>query len=67
MLTNKCVGRMSYVRAQELHEIAKRILSYASQPTLTGSLTVRENKPFQRRSDLINPTDFLDGAVVNDN
>lgn len=23
MLTNKCVGRMSYVRAQELHEIAK--------------------------------------------
>lgn len=33
----------------------------------TGSLTVRENKPFQRRSDLINPTDFLDGSVVNDN
>lgn len=33
----------------------------------TGSLTVRENKPFQRRSDLINPTEFLDGAIVNDN
>ncbi len=23
ILTNKCIGRMSYVRAQELHEIAK--------------------------------------------
>lgn len=32
--------------------------------TMTGPLTVRGNKPYQRRSDLINPTTYLDQAVM---
>jgi murein DD-endopeptidase MepM/ murein hydrolase activator NlpD len=33
--------------------------------TKTGRLTVRENKPYQRRADLIDPTPFLDTAVMD--
>ena len=29
-----------------------------------GSLTVRSNSPYQRRSDLINPADYLDGCAL---
>ncbi len=32
--------------------------------SLEGSLTERNNKPFQRRGDLIDPTYFLDKAMV---
>lgn len=34
--------------------------------TQTGSLSVRSNRPYQRRSDLLNPTDFLDIATLDD-
>ena len=33
--------------------------------TLGGPLTVRSNKPFQRRADLINPTAFLDRLATH--
>jgi len=33
--------------------------------TATGSLTVKANKPFQRRSDLLDPTPFLDAWAAN--
>jgi len=32
--------------------------------TGSGPLTVRSNPPYQRRSDLINPTDYLDGCTL---
>jgi len=32
--------------------------------TESGKLTVRSNKLYQRRSDLIDPTDYLDNASL---
>ncbi|MCW9048548.1 MAG: hypothetical protein OQK46_10755, partial [Gammaproteobacteria bacterium] len=32
--------------------------------TLTGSLTVRSSKPYQRRGDLFDPTQMLDKASM---
>lgn len=36
----------------------------AYKGTLTGPLTVRASKPYQRRGDLFDPTKLLDGAVM---
>ncbi len=36
----------------------------AYKGTLTGPLTVRTSKPYQRRGDLFDPTKLLDGAVM---
>ena len=33
----------------------------------TGQLTDREQKPYMRRADLINPTEFLDGCICQAN
>lgn len=34
--------------------------------TATGSLTNRSNQPFQRRKDLIDPTEYLDNCTLRD-
>ena len=33
--------------------------------TKTGPLTVKKNKPYQRRADLVDPTPYLDTAVMD--
>lgn len=33
--------------------------------TKTGPLTVKKNKPYQRRADLVDPTSYLDTAVMD--
>jgi murein DD-endopeptidase MepM/ murein hydrolase activator NlpD len=37
---------------------------YSKEGGATGGLTVRANLPFQRRSDLVDPTSFLDAAAL---
>ena len=47
------VGKMDGINETMLH-----FEMYSG--TITGQLTDRQNPPYQRRSDLINPTDYLD-------
>jgi len=44
------------------HESMLHLELYAG--TGTGALTVRSNKPYQRRSDLFDPTTWLDAATI---
>lgn len=52
------VGQLSTTGASMLH-----LEMYSG--TKTGSLTVRRNPPYQRRSDLLNSTDYLDIATLD--
>ena len=51
-------GQLSTTGASMLH-----LEMYSG--TKTGSLTVRRNPPYQRRSDLLNSTDYLDIATLD--